>query len=818
MNRHTINIPKLRPALSFWLLCLIAFPFCAHAGQQPSFKAGVASIVITPDESMWMAGYAARNKPSEGKVHDLHAKALALEDEHGTRLVIVTVDLIGIPRPMRDWLAERAKESYKLEPEALLLNASHTHSGPVIRETRYSIYGNTLYGLSPEQIQQSNKYVDDLQDKLLELIGRAIENLAPAKLGYTHARAGFAMNRRLKTETGVRNSPNPDGPVDHDVPVLRVDSPDGKLRAVLFGYACHCTTLSFYRYCGDYAGFAQEYIEQAHPGTTAMFMAGCGGDQNPYPRRGPQPLDYCMQHGRALANGVESALAPRARPVAGPIRAGIDTVTLEFAEVPSREKLEQQAKSTDKYVRRHAEVLLEELEQNGAIRTTYPYLVQVVRFGDDLTMVALAGEVVVDYSLRLKSELPGRAVWVAGYSNDVFGYIPSVRVLREGGYEAGDAMRYTDLPGPFAPSVEELIVAKVHELAQSPRPESNLELIRPSEDGSGFVRTGSGAKFLAWGVNYDHDEPGRLLEDYWHEEWPTVVEDFKEIKALGANTVRIHLQTAKFMQTPTKPNKASLDQLVRLVELAEQIGLYLDITGLGCYHKQDVPDWYDAMDEAVRWDVQARFWEAVANICAQSDAIFCYDLMNEPILPGTDKAETEWLAGEFGGKHFVQRITLDLDGRTREQVAKAWVDKLVTAIRKHDQRHMITVGVIPWAHVWPNAKPFFYSKEVGENLDFASVHFYPKKGEVEKALKALAVYEVGKPLVVEEMFPLSCGAEELDAFIDGSRNIVDGWISFYWGKSIEDYARGDLDITGAIIKGWLEHFRAKAPTILCQKK
>jgi len=345
----------------------------------------------------------------------------------------------------------------------------------------------------------------------------------------------------------------------------------------------------------------------------------------------------------------------------------------------------------------------------------------------------------------------------------------------------------------------------------------NLELIRPSKDGSGFIRAGSGKKFLAWGVNYDHDDSGRLLEDYWHKEWPTVVEDFKEIKALGANTVRIHLQTAKFMLTPSEPNKASLDQLTRLVKLTEDIGLYLDITGLGCYHKKDVSEWYDKMDETARWDVQARFWEEVAKICAGNPAIFCYDLMNEPILAGGDKTETEWLAGEFGGKYFVQRITLNLAGRTREQVAKAWVDKLVAAIRKHDKRHMITVGIIPWAHVWPNAKPFFYSKEVGENLDFASVHFYPKKGEVEKALKALAVYDVGKPLVVEEMFPLSCGIEELDAFINGSKNIADGWISFYWGKSIDDYAQGDLDITGAIIKSWLEHFRAKGPTILCQQ-
>ena len=833
MNRETISVSKVRPPLPYWpALCLIVLAgsswlrttwlSCARADQQQvRWKAGVASAVITPDQSMWMAGYAARTKPSEGKVHDLYAKALALEDARGTRLVIVTVDLIGIPRPLRDWLEEQVEQRYKLPPHGLLLNASHTHCGPVVRETRYSIYGNTLYGLSPEQIEQSDKYVDGLQRKLLELIGRAIENLAPARLGYTHARAGFAMNRRSKTETGYRISPNPDGPVDHDVPVLRVDSPDGKLRAVLFGYACHCTTLSFYEFCGDYAGFAQQYLQQAHPGTTAFFVAGCGGDQNPYPRR---TLEYSMQHGRALANGVETALECRARPVEGPIQAALETVTLEFAEPPGRDQLEEQTKSKDKYDRRHAEVLLKELEQTGKIRTTYPYLVQVVRFGDDLTMVALAGEVVVDYSLRLKSELPGPAVWVAGYSNDVFGYVPSVRVLREGGYEGGGAMRYTELPGPFAPSIEERIVGKVHEMVEkvaqpsAAAAETGMELIRPSGDGSGFVRAESGATFLAWGVNYDHDGASRLLEDYWRQQWPTVVEDFKEIKALGANVVRIHLQTARFMATPNEVDKASLEQLAGLVELAEQTGLYLDITGLGCYRKKDVPEWYDAMDEAARWDVQALFWEAVAKTCAESPAIFCYDLMNEPILPGAKKKETDWLAGDFAGKHFVQRIALDLAGRTREQVAKAWVDKLAAAIRKHDNRHMITVGVIPWAHVWPNAKPLFYSEQVSENLDFASVHFYPQKGEVEKALTALAVYDVGKPLVVEEMFPLKCGIEELDAFIEASRKIADGWISFYWGKTIEQYAEGQGDLAGAITKNWLEHFRAKAPAILGEQR
>ncbi len=344
--------------------------------------------------------------------------------------------------------------------------------------------------------------------------------------------------------------------------------------------------------------------------------------------------------------------------------------------------------------------------------------------------------------------------------------------------------------------------------------EAKLELIRASEDGSHFVCAESGAKFVAWGFNYDHDASGRLLEDYWYQEWSTVVEDFKETKALGANVVRIHLQVAKFMDGPAEPNETALGRLARLVKLAEQTKLYLDITGLGCYHKKDVPKWYGAMGEAGRWQVQALFWEAVAKTCSQSSAVFCYDLMNEPVLPGENEKQTEWLLGEFGGKYFVQRITLELAGRTRKQVAKAWVDKLAAAIRKHDDRHMITVGVIPWAHVFPGAKPLFYSKQVGGNLDFASVHFYPKTGEVDKALTALAAYDVGKPLVIEEMFPLHCSIEELSVFVDGARKIAEGWIGFYWGKTIEEYARQDTELAGALTKSWLEYFRAKASVIL----
>ncbi len=336
---------------------------------------------------------------------------------------------------------------------------------------------------------------------------------------------------------------------------------------------------------------------------------------------------------------------------------------------------------------------------------------------------------------------------------------------------------------------------------------NTLDHVRVSEDGSGFVRGQAAEPFVVWGVNYDHDRSGRLLDEYWIEEWKTVEEDFREMKALGANCVRIHLQLGKFMETADKPNAAALEQLAKLVKLAENQELYLDITGLACYHKANIPAWYDQLSEQDRWKAQALFWEAVARTCGNSPAIFCYDLMNEPILAGK-APEAEWLAGELAGKFFVQRITLDLQGRTREEVATAWVNTMVDAIRKHDRSHLVTVGVIPWVFVFGGGEPLFYSPQVGERLDFVSVHFYPKKGEVDKALKALNTYEVGKPLVVEELFPLACSEDELVSFIRGSSDIADGWISFYWGASSDELRAVDQPtLAETITASWLVKFQ-----------
>jgi len=442
------------------LLCSALLLFgaaVAPAQPSPGWRAGAAAVVITPERPMRMGGYAGRLDSFTGVAQDLNAKALALQDPQGTRFVMVTLDLIGVLRGLREDVERQARERFGLAPEFLLLNASHTHCGPEYREHR---------GNPPEEVRRYNVL---LRERIIDVIGRALGNLAPAQIAYSHGRAGFAMNRRkdyaLPAADPRSKAPNPRGPVDHDVPVLKVQRPDGKLHAVAFGYACHNTTLSGLELNGDYAGFAQAWLERTHPGVTALFVTGCGGDQNPHPRRtmvpGREPLELAGLHGQNLALAVEQALNVVPNEIKGTLQAAYEKVALDFT-LPTREELRRRTEAGTEVQQARARVLLAQLEA-GTLMKSYDYPVQVVRLGDAVTLVALGSEVVVDYSLRLKREIPGAGTWVAGYSNDYFGYMPSRRVLEEGDYEGGEA-NVGIHPGYWAPSVEERIVAKVHEL------------------------------------------------------------------------------------------------------------------------------------------------------------------------------------------------------------------------------------------------------------------------------------------------------------------------------------------------------------------
>jgi len=351
-----------------------------------------------------------------------------------------------------------------------------------------------------------------------------------------------------------------------------------------------------------------------------------------------------------------------------------------------------------------------------------------------------------------------------------------------------------------------LLIAVTYLLTCGPAQAADLSRIKVSDDHRGFILEPSGKPFTPWGFNYDHDEAGRLLEDYWHDEWTKVESDFAEMKELGANVVRIHLQFGRFMNGPREPNPKALDRLADLLRLAERTGLYLDLTGLGCYHKRDVPAWYDALDEAARWDAQAEFWRAVAGRCRTSPAVFCYDLMNEPIVPGGRRKPGEWLGGALGDKHFVQFITLDSAARPRPEIARQWIGKLAKAIREVDRRHLVTVGLVDWSLDRPGLSSGFVPREIAGDLDFLCVHIYPEKGKVDEALETLAGFQIGKPLVIEEIFPLKCSPDELEDFIDRSKKHAAGWIGFYWGQTPEEL-KGTKNIGEAITRQWLELFR-----------
>ena len=453
------------------LLCSLCFSIIlAHSlrsEEQDTWRVGVAKVVITPEESIWMAGYGGRTKTSAGVLNDLYAKALALEDQQGTRLVILTTDIVAFPRFLRDEIALSLSQNHQVTNAGFLMNCSHTHGGPVIVD---DFEMDVIYPLSDDQRVVVKRYFATLREKLKQVTDEAVRDLRPAKLGYTSARCGFAMNRRLPTATGFANSPNPAGPVDHVVPVLRVDNLDGTLRAVLFGYACHNTSMvsDNYLITSDYAGFAQDYFEAAHKGSTALFMIGCGGDQNAYPR-GTEELSSL--HGRALATAVDAALLPAAQPITGPLRTAIADVPLAFERMGKQQLLMDQS-GKDPFAARRARILLKTLETNGELRETYNFPLQVIRFGNSLAIAAFAGETVVDYALRAKREFGATPLWAAGYCNDVFAYIPSERILFEGGYEGGGAMRFSTHPGPFSKGIEAKIFESLTKLMQQTAPAS----------------------------------------------------------------------------------------------------------------------------------------------------------------------------------------------------------------------------------------------------------------------------------------------------------------------------------------------------------
>lgn len=419
------------------------------------WKAGVARVVITPDQPMWMAGFSDRKHPADGIIHDLWAKVLVLEDMKGDKALLVTTDLESFPKYMSDRIRNRIADTYGLTRAQIILNSSHTHSGPVI-QGMYNIYTD-----DPLEIGKIRSYSVTLEEKIITLVGEAIRSMVPVQLYAQNGITRFQVNRRNNNEATLNSRTELHGPNDYAVPVLKVTDTSGNLTAVVFGYACHNTTLKGYQWCGDYAGFAQIELEKLHPGVTAMFFQGAGADQNPLPRGS---VFLAQQYGRSLAAATDRVLNDEMRKLSPVITSVYSEIDLDLDEPMSKEELSKIAETTSDYQKHWAENLLNKIDSGKPVRSSYPYPVQIWKLGDQ-TIISLGGELVIDYAIEFK-RIFGQDIFVMGYSNDVMAYIPSAAILKEGGYEGVSSQIAFGLPAAWKSNIETVIIEEVLRLAR----------------------------------------------------------------------------------------------------------------------------------------------------------------------------------------------------------------------------------------------------------------------------------------------------------------------------------------------------------------
>jgi hypothetical protein len=429
------------------------------------WKAGVAKAVITPETGVWLAGYGTK-RPPDGKLHDLWMKALALEDPSGVPAVMITSDFQGVPKGMSDVVIDELRRQFGLERRQVMITFSHNHCGPRLGDDLVD-----YYPFEKAQVDLVKEYTSRMITRLVAMVGEALANLAPARLEMGEGTATFAVNRRNNRETDVPTmlaSGVPfKGPVDHAVPVLSVTRPNGSPVAILFGYACHPTTLSFTQWCGDYPGFAQIEVEANHPGALAMFVNTCGADQNPLPRRN---VALCERYGHMLASGVEEALRRPMQTISAGLRLAFDYAELRYLQVVTRDELLTAAKDTNAIRARWAARMLQKLDAGESFSPTYPYPVHAWQLGREMLVIGTGGETVVDYALRFKGEF-GAGTWVCGYTDDMIAYIPSRRVWEEGGYEGGSNLYEYGRPAfRWAGDIEDRIAATVHDVVKQVRP------------------------------------------------------------------------------------------------------------------------------------------------------------------------------------------------------------------------------------------------------------------------------------------------------------------------------------------------------------
>jgi len=449
-----------RPAFCFAIVVLAVLGAAAlsapdpHTEEKHMLPVGAAKVDITPEWPVRMYGYAFRKTESEGVAGRLKASALAIGADDGDGpAVLLTVDNGAVPTSLRDEVLRRVRAKIALKPERFMLCNAHIHSGP-------DLHG--MHALSGEEHERLARYAAQLADRLEQVVLDALKSRRMARLAWTTGTVGFAANRRvLKDGRWTGFGAVPDAPVDHGLRLLRATDAEGRLLAVVVNYACHNTTLrgDFRQIHADWAGCAQEFIELDHPGVVAMVTLGCGADADPHPHG---TVELCRRHGRSVADEVGRLLAGPLKPLAPPLLARMKVLEIPFCEPPPLDDLRPLAEKS--YPLKQ---LLASLEKGARPPAVQPYQIATWSFGDDLTMIFLANEVVVDYAIRLRREFGRDRLWINAYANEVSWYVVSERLVREGGYEVNNSLNALvtwGRPETLRPPLEDRIVDAVRAL------------------------------------------------------------------------------------------------------------------------------------------------------------------------------------------------------------------------------------------------------------------------------------------------------------------------------------------------------------------
>jgi len=447
------------------LLAALFVSTASMAADPSTPEVGIAVRDITPELPIRLAGYAGRKRPADKVDQPLVVQAVALKNSSGERFVFVALDNCMVSHLFMQPVLQKIGEQFQLGRGAVAVVCSHTHSAPVLEHTL-----TAMYQLTPAERKRIQEYGRALQAKLVDVVGDALADCRPAILEQGIGRATFAMNRRVYQGDRVVFGENPDGPVDWDVPVLRIKDTNGAARALLFGYACHGTSVhkddDWYRVSGDYMAYARQQLEALEPGVVSVFLTGMGADSNPSPRG---DLLDAKRHGLELAGAVMSVLNRPMRPVRGQFKFAYDEVDLPFVGVPSREQLEKDTQSENVHVKMRAGDYLELLNAGKRLPASVRLPIAGLRLGDDLTFVLMGGEVVVDYARRIKRTYAADHPWTVGYAYEVPCYIPSARLLKEGGYEADSSLIFYGFYGPFQAGIEAKLLNRLELLVKNLR-------------------------------------------------------------------------------------------------------------------------------------------------------------------------------------------------------------------------------------------------------------------------------------------------------------------------------------------------------------